>query len=124
MYNYLDAMKQDILLTIKENYQGALTDIANGDLSREDLEQQLNDDLWVDDSVTGNASGSYWCNSSKAKECLVDNLELVREMAREFDEVTEAGEKLLNEEYEWLDVSIRCYLLGQAIGYALDELEV
>ena len=33
------------------------------------------------------------------------------------------GEKFLNDEWEWMDVSIRCYLLGEAISEALDEVE-
>ena len=33
------------------------------------------------------------------------------------------GEKFINGEYEWFDVSIRCYLLGQAISETLDTLE-
>lgn len=33
------------------------------------------------------------------------------------------GFEFLNEEWEGMDVAIRCYLLGQAIAAALDEIE-
>ena len=33
------------------------------------------------------------------------------------------AEKFLDADYEYFDVTIRCYLLGQAISEALDEME-
>ena len=35
---------------------------------------------------------------------------------------SDIGEKFLDEDWEYFDVSIRCYLLGQAISEVLDEL--
>ena len=57
-------------------------------------------------------------------ECVINNIDLLNEMCTEFciDSAT-IGEKFINEEWEWMDVSIRCYLLGQAISEALDEME-
>ena len=40
---------------------------------------ELYDELWVADSVTGNASGSYYCNAYKAEEALAGNWELLAE---------------------------------------------
>ena len=120
MYNYLDNMKEDILEyiindEIKQNIK---------DGNREEVEEHLNDSLWIDDSITGNASGSYYCNSYKAKEALDGNDDLVREMVAEFCiPAEEVAEHFLNSDYEWFDVSVRCYLLGQAIAAALDEVE-
>ena len=118
MYNYLEAMKSDIMDYIHNEVN------TNEFASREELEESLNDDLWTVDSVTGNASGSYYCNSYKSMECVIDNIDLLNEMCTEFciDSAT-IGEKFINEEWEWMDVSIRCYLLGQAISEALDEME-
>ena len=119
MYNYLEAIKNDINDYITENIN--LDDFE----SRSELEEKLNDDLWIEDSVTGNASGSYTFNSFKAKENLEGNMDLVRDMASDFglDGATIA-EKFMNEEYEYFDVSIRCYLLGQAIAEVLDDLDI
>ena len=118
MYNYLEAMKNDINEYINEN-------INLEEFDREELEEKLNDDLWIEDSVTGNGSGSYTFNSYKAKENLEGNEDLVREMCQEFciDAETIAN-KFLNEDYEYFDVSVRCYLLGQAISEVLDDLDI
>ena len=118
MYNYLEAMKQDIMDYIRNEVN------TSEFSSREELEESLNDDLWTVDSVTGNESGSYHCNSYKSMECVIDNIDLLNEMCTEFciDSAT-IGEKFINEEWEWMDVSIRCYLLGQAISEALDDME-
>ena len=114
-YSYLESMKSDIKDYITENYE------------KEDYEniseEELNDDLWTEDSVTGNASGSYTFCRETAKGYVLDNLDLVQEMASEFgiDNAT-IGEKFLEEDFEWFDVSIRCYLLGAAIHESLEEL--
>lgn len=118
MYNYLEAMKSDIMDYIRNEVN------TNEYADRDELDAFLNDELWTVDSVTGNASGSYYCNSYKSMECVIDNIDLLNEMCTEFciDSAT-IGEKFINEEWEWMDVSIRCYLLGQAISEALDEME-
>lgn len=117
-YNYLEAMVKDILEYIRNEVE--LSDFSD----REELEEKLNDDLWIEDSVTGNASGSYTFNTWKAKEYVTDNMGLVTEMCTEFglDSVSVA-EHFLKEDWEYFDVCIRCYLLGQAIAEALDELD-
>ena len=115
--NYLEQMKEDIRNYIEEN--GIVVTSEN----REEVEEKLNDDLWIDDSVTGNASGSYTFNSYKAKKYVVDNMELLQETISEFciDAAT-VSEKFINEDWEYFDVSIRCYLLGQAISETLDDI--
>lgn len=115
MYDYLESMKADINEYLEENKELL-------ELDREELEEKLNDDLWTNDSVTGNASGSYTFCSATAKEYVVDNMDLVTEMADEFGiDNSTLGEKFRDEEWEYFDVSIRCYLLGQAISEVLDE---
>lgn len=117
-YDYRQAIKEDVKWYIENEWTGSLTD------NREEVEEELNDELWVVDSVTGNASGSYTFNRAKAKEYVEPNMVLAVEALREFGyELNVLGEKLDGEEWEWLDVTIRCYLLGQAINEALDELE-
>lgn len=112
-YNYIEEMKEDVKEYI--NNEINLKDFSD----REELEQKLNDDLWVCDSVTGNASGSYYCNSWKAEEALAHNWDLLAEAMKEFG----CEVDLLEKGAEWADVTIRCYLLGQAIGEVLDEME-
>ena len=122
MYDYREQIKEDVKKVVVE-WCDANMDIREALADRETLEQEMNDALWIDDSVTGNVSGSYFYNSYKAKECVIDNFDLLHDMAREFGEVEEVGNRIMNEEWELLDVSIRCYLLGECISEALDELE-
>ena len=122
-YDYNEAMKDDILEYIKENYtQEEITDNLLTD--RDGWEQDLQDSLWVEDSVTGNASGSYTFNRWTAKEYVTDNMDLLNEAMDEFcTEERTIAENFLCEHWEWFDVSIRCYLLSSALSEALDELE-
>ena len=120
-YNYLEAMTEDVKEYLKNDAELSLDDLL---YNRNDLEEKLNEELWINDSVTGNASGSYTFNSYKAMEYVLDNIDLLHEMCNEFGiEAETIGQKFLDEEWEWMDVSIRCYLLGQAISEALDEIE-
>lgn len=64
-YNYLEAVTADVLDYIKDEI-----DLAEWKGNRDGLEEKLNDDLWTVDSVTGNASGSYYCNAWRAEEAL------------------------------------------------------
>lgn len=117
-YNYKAAMKEDILEYIKENYtqEELLEKLEDKDAFYE----ELHDDLWVCDSVTGNASGSYTFNTWKSEENLCHNLDLLEEA---LDEFGGDFEKALAHGAEYCDVTIRCYLLGGAISEALSELE-
>ena len=112
-YNYLQAVTNDVLYYIKENNIKVTT--AN----REELAETLHDNLFACDSVTGNGSGSYTVNTWQAEENLCHNLDLLGEALEEF-----GGEMdVLKDGVEACDVTIRCYLLGQAIQAAFDEVE-
>ena len=91
---------------------------------REGFEELLNDELWTNDNVTGNGSGSYTFNRYRAQEHVLDNMELLFEALREFGcDYEEIGRHFVNEDWEYFDVSIRCYLLSGAISNALDYYE-
>ena len=112
-YNYFEAVKNDVLDYIKENEIKVTTS------NKDELADSLNDDLWANDSVTGNGSGSYFFNTWKAEEALCHNLDLLGEACEEFGSTAD----LLKDGAEACDVTIRCYLLPRAISEALDELE-
>ena len=114
-YNYLEAVTSDVLDYIKEEIN-----LYEWKGNRDGLEEKLNDELWTVDSVTGNASGSYTFNTWEAEENLAHNWDL---LAEALDEFGQDGTDVLKQGAEAMDVTIRCYLLGQAIGEALDELE-
>lgn len=113
-YDYLEAVTADAKEAILEH-------INDWDFNdREELEEIANDKLWIDDSVTGNASGSYYCNAWRAEEALCHNWDLLEEAVGEFGQ--DVGE-IFRAGVETADVTIRCYLLAQAISSAIDELE-
>lgn len=113
-YNYLEAVTNDAKQTILENLK--YWEFSN----REELEEKANKELWCNDSVTGNASGSYTFSAWDAEENLCHNMNKLEEACNEFDE--DMGEAI-KQGAEYCDVSIRCYLLEEAISAALDELE-
>lgn len=104
-YNYLSAVESDVREYIENNVN--FHDYSDLDEMKEDL----NEKLFVDDSVTGNASGSYTFNAWKAEEYLCHNLDLLAEANEEFG----GSSDILSDGAEMCDVTIRCYLLGQAI---------
>lgn len=115
MYDYREAMTENVKEWIKENI-----DLTEWTEDREGLEQQLNDDLWTEDSITGNASGSYYCNSYNAEESIAHNWDLLNEA---LDEFGQNNINVIEKGAEWADVTIRCYLLGFVISDVLDEME-
>lgn len=112
-YDYFAAVKEDVLNYINEN------NIVVTSENRDEVEQDLNDTLFTCDSVTGNASGSYTFNAWTAEEYLCHNWDLLGEA------LTELGCDMsyIERGAEACDVTIRCYLLGQAISEVLDEVE-
>ena len=111
-YNYRKHITSDIIDYINDNIN-----LADYD-SREDLAEYLGKKLWTADSVTGNASGSYTFNRWEAEENLCHNLDLLEEACDEFGSC--AGGLML--EPEAADVTIRCYLLGECIEIALNDV--
>lgn len=104
-YAYLSAVESDVREYIENNVD--FHDYSDLDEMKEDL----NEKLFVEDSVTGNASGSYTSNAWKAEEYLCHNLDLLAEANEEFG----GSSDILSDGAEMCDVTIRCYLLGQAI---------
>ena len=118
-YNYNYEMRQDVRNAINEGYN---LDEWRG--RRDELGEKLNNDLWIDDSVTGNASGSYYCNSYKAMQAVTDNMELLQEALDEFGaDYADIGRRFIDGDWEHFDVTIRCYLLSSIISDVLDDME-
>lgn len=114
-YDYRVQVKSDI-----EDYIKDSVDMSNYD-SREEMEDDLNDKLFLADSVTGNASGSYTCNAWKAEENLCHNLDLLQDACESFGD---DSFDILEKGAEAADVTIRCYLVPQELSDVLDEMEL
>ena len=113
-YNYLEAVTNDAKAAILENMD--MWEWHN----REELEENANDWLWAADEVTGNGSGSYTFSTWQAEENLCHNMDELEDACNEFGQ--DIGEAV-KQGAEYCDVTIRCYLLSQAINAAIDELE-
>ena len=114
-YNYEVSMKERIQEWIEENVE---EDIKECDLDV--LHQDLYDEMWCSDTITGNASGSFFCNAWLAEEAICHNWDILEEALEEFGcedvNVIEKGP-------EWCDVTIRCYLLSQYLMEVLEEIQ-
>ena len=110
---YYENVKDDVENYINENKEYfKATDL-------EELEEELNDECWISDSVTGNGSGSYTFNTYEAEENLVGNWDLLLEALENFGQ---ADINAIEKGAEWCDVTIRCYLLSSAIDDVLEEM--
>lgn len=111
-YDYLSAVESDVREYIENNVD--FHDYSDLD----EMEEDLNEKLFVEDSVTGNASGSYTFNAWQAEKYLCHNLDLLAEANEEFG----GNSDILSDGAEACDVTIRCYLLGQAIGNVAPDM--
>lgn len=103
-YNYHEAVKDDIREYIKENF-GAVT---------EKMRAEIFDATLRNDSITGDASGSYTMNRATAKEYVIENIDLLKKVVDEYGfDKNDIGEQFLSEEWEQFDVLIRLYLVGE-----------
>ena len=110
-YDYREVVKNDIKEYLDEHCE-------KGKRITDKERDSLYDDMFVSDSVTGNASGSYTFNSWEAEENVCHNLDLLGEAVEEFGGGDVLAEKMSG---EWADVTIRCYLLGQLLDEVIEE---
>jgi hypothetical protein len=110
-YDYREAMMEDVKNALEEMDAAGKT------------EDEIYDELWIDDSVTGNASGSYTFNSSKAREYVAGNEELLVEALEAYGAGDSEYKKALTDA-EYADVTIRCYLLYEVLANVLEEIEL
>ena len=113
-YDYREAVKRDVLNYMENEIE--FEDFRN----LEDLEEYLNDVLFTEDSITGNASGSYTFDRWEAEENICHNLELLGEALEAFGC---SPAYLAENGAEAADVTIRCYLLSECIEEAMKEIE-
>lgn len=119
--------KYDYYIEVTNDIKNWL-DFNDFDLSqfedRDEAADFLNDNLWAEDSITGNGPYGY-ANESLSEEYLCHNLDLVFEACNCFD----VNWTLLLSHYKegnlarYLDCTIRCYLLSTTIDKVLEEYE-
>lgn len=112
-YNdYYQQVKNDAIAAIDEQFDYGYWD---GDTQWD----VVYDNLFVDDAVTGNGSGSYFFNAAKAREAVADAiwddkiLDALSEIGISGDRI---AQYLRDNDAESLDVCIRCAMLGEVYG--------
>lgn len=106
---YYNEVYNDARNVVDENFDSYLE--VGGEL--DDAWDEFYEDLFMDDSVTGNASGSYWFSRKKAEESLgefiwdEDIVWLLGEMGYTIEDVVKRGPEVT-------DVIIRCAMLSSA----------
>lgn len=111
-YDYYAAVKADVIDYINENYNVA--DFKN--MSDDEIDE-IRDEIFNLDCITGNASGSYWFSTWKAEKALFGNSDLLMEAIEQFEY------QITNDTYaESLDVLIRCYIVDEVFYNAIEEL--
>lgn len=123
-YSYREAVLSDVREWIEDNYSivpfgDAITPVFE---SREDAIEHLYDTLWTEDSVTGNASGSYTFNRAKAREYVLSDPDTVKEAFDVFEEESRFTDLFFSDEWETMDVIARCYCLYWAVETAIIDL--
>ena len=83
----------------------------------------LFDEFVAADSVTGNASGSFFCDSEVAKEMVLENISEVAQVYYEDYDMEGLGMDIYNAAWENIDVKARCGILPRVIQDVLSELE-
>lgn len=110
-YDYEEAVRNDIENWLEENGERYADD--DGTISYD----AVYDDMFIDDSITGNGSGSYTFNTWTAEDNLCHNLDLLRDAIEDFGGDYERA----MQSAEGADVTIRCYLLPSLLQEVLDD---
>ena len=111
-YNYYEAVKDDVIDPINDQFKKRLSEFS----SLEEFREALEEDAWTDDQVTGNASGSYTFSTREAEENLCHNWDLLEDALSEFGSEFDLGKGA-----EYYDVTVRCYVLGQVLDEVIEE---
>lgn len=112
-YNdYYQQVKNDAIAAIDEQFDCGYWD---GDTEWD----VAYNNLFNDDGVTGNGSGSYFFNAAKAREAVADAIwdEKILDALSEIGvDGSQIAHYLRDDDAESLDVCIRCAMLGEAYG--------
>lgn len=114
--DYCKAVLSDAEDVIAENFDSGWYD-AETDFTK------VYDDLFVDDAVTGNCSGSYTFNSAKAKENVKDAVfddDIMAALGNMGVDRYEFVNYIVEDSWEIMDVIIRCAILGDMYGQIED----
>lgn len=123
-YNYYEAVKGAVYDALENDFDDLFSGLTAEDVKTDPYEvaDRIADDLFNSDSVTGNASGSFYCNRYLAQEAVIDNIPLLREAVEAWSLENEVVDYFLNEDWEAMDVTIRCYVLHEVACEVMEEI--
>lgn len=116
--DYIDETKENAVFFIEQgDYDYIIQDADDA----EEAAEKIADELWIDDGVTGNGSGSYTFSTAKAKE---NTAELVWDEDFIFElEGLALGFEIFKNGAEAVDVTARCLALGRVHSDIEDAVE-
>lgn len=121
-YDYRRETTSNIIEWIKMN--GVLEEAKEQEWSYQELYDWLYDELWVHDCITGNGPYCY-ANEEQCEEYVAKNLDLYFEAANDLCDFPSAGTPwIYKNPAQHMDATIRCYLFGECLYQALDDLGV
>lgn len=111
-YDYKEEMIDELEDMLKDS------DVTFDDKNRGEAYEELQD-LAFDRDLTGNRTGSYFCNELKSEYALLGNFDLVQDALDDFGMESISSPELVSGEH--LDVLVREHLLPQVIDEVLDN---
>ena len=122
-YNYEEIIIRDIKDWIINETDILTNRDAYG--TEEELIDWIEDQVWAEDSVTGNGDFSY-ADEDECSKFLAGNSDLLYEA---LDSLGTSSNSLVEHYYnrnlsQYFDTTIRCYLLAQCIERAIEELKI
>ena len=114
-YNYKEEMIDELESMLQDS------DINFDGKNRGEAFEELQD-LAFDRDLTGNRTGSYWCNELKAERALLGNFDLVQDALDDFGMESVDSPDLISGEH--LDILVREHLLPAVIDEVLDNHNV
>lgn len=117
-YDYRAALVNDIKEYIKDNPQ----EWANP-LETDDIAEYWYDILWCEDCITGNGA-DWYAKEEECEEYISHNIDLAFKACQDFGiDMRNLAEATANgDAARYVDCTIRCYLLGECLEQALEEL--
>lgn len=115
-YDYYKVIAKDIFFYIKDN---GLFPKQNESMSQ--YIDRLSDELWDEDSITGNG-GLFYDTEDNCLDYVAHNLDLYFQAATDWDSFPKAHDEWIYvNPGQYMDCTIRCYLLEQCIAQVVNE---
>lgn len=124
-YDYRRHMIDDIKDYIHDHSERYNNLISS--MNEEQIREFWYDELWAVNDVTGNENDLYYDSEERCSHYLSENFYLLYEAMEEF--CLNDNSKVIIEHFEkrdiaqYFDCTIRCYLLGECLNVALEELK-